>query len=172
MNNDEIKTILLSYYGNYFLTTSYSADHIKNKLGPSNTKISSQDTRNQSREEIFYSGLDKTIELLLKTNKKIILSIDIPELAFFPKDCVRKQMNCNTPIQEVMDRQAALRAMINKLKKHYPMLLVYDPLPLFCQNNECTFQHKSGILYRDSHHLTLRGSDFYAQNFIDWLNQH
>ena len=162
----------MSFYGNYFLTTSYAADHIKNKLGPQNIKITSSDLTLKTRSDIFYSGLHNAIDILEKNQKKVILTVDIPELPFFPRDCYRNDKNCQLMKNEVKSRQLELRALIAKLKQQHPSLLIFDPIQIFCPNELCIFQDSKQILYRDSHHLTLRGSDIYAKYFINWLNIH
>jgi peptidoglycan/LPS O-acetylase OafA/YrhL len=166
----EIKTVLLSSYGNYFLTTSYAADHIQNKRGPDTIKISSIEIKNKSREDTFFYGLNNTVGRLQKAGKQVIVAVDVPELPFFPKDCVNKNLKCEISIQEAMDRQKAHRAMIKRLQELHPSMLVFDPIDLFCHDGFCSFRNKQTVLYKDSHHLTMNGSNFYASNFVEWLN--
>jgi len=172
-NNDQISTVLLSYYGNYFLTTNYAADSFELYHGPATIKISSKNSedKNKTKEELFYSGLERTVDILLKAHKRVIISIDVPELPFFPKDCKRKHITCEIPIQEAIDRQAAQRTLVNRLKIQHPSLLLFDPFQLFCNDKACYFQNGKISLYRDSHHLSMRGSILYANYFTDWLNQ-
>ena len=166
----EIKTIVLSYFGNYFLTTNYAADHVNANTGPKSIKISSMGV-NKLRADIFEQGLNNAIQKLQKANKKIIVFIDIPELPFLPRDCYRNPfLNCNLTKKEVYFRQFELRLMLSKLKIHNPKILIFDPIALFCKNNACTFKDKEKILYRDSHHLSLRGSDAYGNHFVEWMH--
>ena len=164
----EIKTVTLSYYGNYFLTTNYAADHLKLNIGPKTTIISSLNG-NKSRSELFEQGLNDTIQKLQQANKKVILFIDVPELPFLPKDCHRNPYSkCTVTKKEVDLRQFELRQMIQKLKTNNSELFVFDPINLFCKDNVCIFKDNKKILYRDSHHLTLKGSDAYGSLFVEW----
>lgn len=168
IDKPEIKTVALSYYGNYFLTTDYAADHLKNNIGPKTFKISSLDA-NQSRTEMFEQGLDNTIKRLQQAKKQVIIFIDVPELPFFPKDCYRNPYNkCSLTRKEVDLRQQELRSMIAKLQNNNPGLLVFDPIKLYCKNELCRFFDKNKILYRDSHHLSLKGSEAYGKYYVDW----
>ncbi len=169
--SNDIKTVTLSFFGNYILTTSYAADHIKMKIGPQNVKISSNNLGQVSRTDIFFNGLNKSIDILEKSGKQVILMIDVPELPFFPRDCYRNPYKkCQVTTKEAELRQIEQRALIEKLKHQHPLLKVFDPIKLICPEDFCLFQNKDLIIYRDSHHLTLRGSDLYAQYFLDWLH--
>jgi peptidoglycan/LPS O-acetylase OafA/YrhL len=53
-NDNAIKIVALSFYGNYFLDTDFAADHIRKHVGPSTVKISSEQLPGASREEIFF----------------------------------------------------------------------------------------------------------------------
>lgn len=169
--SDDIKTVGLSFFGNIFLTTAaYAADHIKMKIGPQSVKFSSNNTSETSRTELFFNGLNNTINLLENSGKQVILMIDVPELPFFPKDCYRNAYKkCQLPRKEAELRQREQRALIERLKQQHPLLKVFDPIKWLCPEDFCVFQDKDLIIYRDSHHLTLRGSDLYAQYLLDWL---
>lgn len=166
----EVKTVVLSYFGSYALTTSYAADHKVVKVGPDTMKISSP--KNLSRYDTFEWGMRTGIERLIKLKKQVVLLIDIPELPYFPRDCVRIGISCSIPMSEVMARQSQDRMMIADLQKIYPTLLVFDPMSMLCNAESCSYKNGATIMYRDSHHLTLDGSEMYGKNFIYWLNAH
>jgi peptidoglycan/LPS O-acetylase OafA/YrhL len=46
VGDKEIQTVALSFYGNYALTSSYAADHIRKKVGPETIKIKSNSLSN------------------------------------------------------------------------------------------------------------------------------
>jgi hypothetical protein len=95
------------------------------------------------------------------------LFIDVPELPFFPKDCFRNSFKqCEIPRAEVMERQAELRNIVGKLKNSNPNLNIFDPIDLLCNNEKCGYKRDGLIIYRDSHHLTLRGSNLFAEQYI------
>jgi hypothetical protein len=164
IRSKSIKNVTLSFFGNYFKKDFYAADHALNKEPP---KIYTSLSAKGSREEIFFLGLDAAIKLLIKNDKKVTIFVDIPELPFFPRDCIRNPLaNCVIPKNEVLARQFELRNNIIKLKIMNPDLIVFDPINLFCDKSNCYFKNKDVIYYRDSHHLTVRGSNLYAQYFL------
>lgn len=166
----EVKTVVLSYFGSYVLTTSYAADHKVISVGPDTMKISSP--QNMSRYDTFNMGLRTSIERLLRLKKQVVLLVDIPELPYFPRDCVRADRPCLIPMDEVMERQSQNRKMIIELHRTYPSLLVFDPKYMLCNVESCSYKNGATIMYRDSHHLTLNGSEYYGRSFIEWLNNH
>lgn len=166
-SSPKIEYIALAFFGNYFLTTAYAADHIQNKTGPQSFKIEVPGRPGVSREEAFYIGLDNSIKHLISHGKHVVLLIDIPELPFFPKDCIRNALNhCAIPRSDVDSRQAPLRRIISRLKAANPSLNIHDPLELMCNAEQCSHALGDVILYRDSHHLSSRGSAEYAKRFL------
>jgi len=168
-HHPEVTTVVLAYFGNYFSTTAYAADHKKTDVGPNSTKISSSE--NLSRYDTFNLGMKNSINRLIKLKRKVVLLIDIPELPYFPKDCERQGISCSVPIDEVLTRQAQHREMITNLKREFPSILVFDPMPILCTSQTCSYKSGATIMYRDSHHLTLSGSELYGKLFINWLNK-
>lgn len=172
-SNKKIGHVALAFFGNYFLTTAYAADHVQNHTGPQSFKIESQENPKLPREEAFYTGLDKSIKYLTDHGKHVTLLIDIPELPFFPKDCIRNTLNnCTVPRADVDRRQASLRRIISRLKAANPSIDVHDPIDLMCDTEQCSYAREHVILYRDSHHLSVRGSLDYARQFLSAQSAH
>ena len=164
--NKNIKNVVLSFYGNYFKNEAYAADHLKNKFGPDNIKFSSS-TFIGNKNNLFYNGLNSAIKKLTENEKLVTVFIDVPELPFFPKDCFRNILKkCVISKDEVMKRQMDFRYIVDRLKNSNPNLRIFDPIEMFCNKKECTYKKNDVILYRDSHHLTLRGSNLFAELFI------
>jgi hypothetical protein len=173
VKNPQITTVALSFFGNYFLDTSYAADHLVNKIDLASVKITDPSQISKNRSEIFFSGLERAIRILEKGGKNVILSIDVPELPFLPRDCYRIPLkNCSIPLSEVKMRQFQFRSLVAQLKKKHPKLKVFDPLKIFCKNDLCSYRDDKKMFYRDSHHLSSYGSDLYGKHFLEVLNQH
>jgi peptidoglycan/LPS O-acetylase OafA/YrhL len=166
--NHNIESVALSFFGNYFATESYAADHIRMNLGPGSVKLSiPNEDGPMTRPEIFFSGLQAAVALLLRHGKKVAIFIDVPELPFFPKDCFRNPLKkCQVSKNEVLTRQFDLRKMITKLKASYPSVTIFDPLDIICLDSSCGYKHGGVIIYRDSHHLTVRGSRIFAEHYL------
>ncbi|NHQ89637.1 acyltransferase family protein [Janthinobacterium lividum] len=165
-----IDTVVLSFYGNYALTSSFAADHIKRHTGPDTVKITSDGHKNFNRLDLFYYGLSQTVRALIPSGKEIVVLVDIPELPFFPLDCIKGRPNCEVSLSAVLVRQHEHRKTLDRLKDEFPSIYIYDPINLFCTDKICTYKAQQKILYRDSHHLTFDGSDLYAKDFLHWLS--
>ena len=170
-NSSAIKTVILSFFGNYALTSSFAADHVKRHVGPDTVKITSNMHKEMNRTDLFYYGLSQAVGELVSSGKRVVILVDIPELPFFPLDCIKGRPNCEVPLNTVLERQHEHRKSLDKLKKEFPSIYVYDPLNLFCTDKACTYKTEEKILYRDSHHLTFDGSDIYGKRFLSWLSE-
>ncbi|MDO8035555.1 acyltransferase family protein [Janthinobacterium sp. SUN128] len=168
--SENIKTVVMSFYGNYPLTSAYAADHVRRNTGPDTVVIKNKEKSGWSRIDLFYYGLNRSVGELINSGKKVIVVVDVPELPFFPIDCVKGKSDCEISIKDVLARQAEHRKILDRLKKDFPMVNIFDPINIFCINGVCTYRSKEKILYRDSHHLTFDGSDIYGKNFFSWLN--
>lgn len=166
VKNKNIENVVLSFYGNYFKNDAYAADHVKNTVGPNAIKIKSS-IFSGDRNDLFYEGLNSAVKKLTDSGKTVTLFVDVPELPFFPKDCFRNTFRkCEISRAEVMGRQAELRNIIDKLKTSNPDLRIFDPIDLLCDSDKCGYKRDGIIFYRDSHHLTLRGSTLFTERFI------
>ena len=167
----QIKTVVLAFFGNYFLTTPYAADHVIQHNGPGRTIISGAPGQTGSPAELFFSGLDQAIARLEQAHKQIVILIDLPEFPFMPRDCYRRQdsSGCILPRSAVDARQAESRAMIAKLQRAHPGIRIFDPLERFCPESRCIYMEDGQVLYQDSNHLSHYGSDRYAEAFSRWL---
>lgn len=166
----KIKTVVMSFYGNYPLTTAYAADHIRRNIGPDTVTIKGKDKDGWSRADLFYYGLNRSVSELIAAGKKVIIVVDVPELPFFPIDCVKGKLGCEISIDDVMKRQYEHREILARLKKDFPSVNIFDPINIFCANSICTYKNHEKILYRDSHHLTFDGSEIYAKSFFAWMS--
>jgi peptidoglycan/LPS O-acetylase OafA/YrhL len=167
----QIKTVVLAFFGNYFLTTPYAANHVIHQTGPGRIMISGASGQKGSPAELFFSGLDRTIAHLEQAHKRIVILIDLPEFPFLPRDCYRRQdtSGCILPRSAVDARQAEYREIIAKLQRVHPGIRVFDPLERFCPDSQCVYTEAGQVLYEDSNHLSHYGSDRYAEVFSRWL---
>jgi peptidoglycan/LPS O-acetylase OafA/YrhL len=167
----QIKTVVLAFFGNYFLATPYAADHVIHHTGPGRMVFSGAPGQSGSPAELFFSGLDQAIAHLEQAHKQIVVLIDLPEFPFMPRDCYRRQdtSGCSLPRSAVDARQAEYRQIIAKLQHAHPGIRVFDPLERFCPDSRCIYTEAGQVLYEDSNHLSHYGSDRYAEVFSRWL---
>lgn len=176
VNTPSIHTVVLSFFGNYMLDTAFAKDHVLTNRGPHTIEIISGEFLSANKIELFYLGLEKSVKVLEEHGKSVIIVIDVPELPFLPRDCLRSSLfgssnQCKLSTATVLDRQKELREMLLKLAKAHPLIRVYDPLGLICDKNNCHFETDDLLLYRDSHHLSLSGGAIFAKDFIRWMSQ-
>jgi peptidoglycan/LPS O-acetylase OafA/YrhL len=166
LHSDDIKNVVLSFYANLYLKSAGHPQSVQNVLPPQGAKINSNLFRG-TREDIFFAGLNSSIQKLIANGKNVTLFIDVPELPFTPKDCFRNPLkNCELLEDEVTERQKDFKKIIHKLKQQNPNLRIYESVDFACKDSKCSYKNNDVILYRDSHHLSLRGSDFYISNFL------
>lgn len=164
-----IDLVVLSFAHAYPLDKLIAADHIAAKFKAQDNNIIDNNNKNLNKVDAFYGGLDRSISFLEQHGKKVVLVIDIPELPFFPKDCIRLGNACHLNLNDVLQRQSLMRTEFKKLKEKHPNIRIFDPIKLFCKDNICISKFEERSLYRDSHHLSLFGSEMYGKSFSDWF---
>lgn len=172
--NHSIKTVVLASLGPFYISDkSYAADHLgqyeafnfilKNNKGEINLK----------KPELFYQGLKETIVQLQAASLQVIVIKDNPEIPFKPSQCISRPLvpgkPCLIEMEAMRLRQKEYNEMFLRLKKDLPNTLIYNPIPTLCDKEECSLIKNNHLIYRDSHHLSLRGSVLVAKNFILWL---
>lgn len=167
-----IKLAILSFAHMYPLKTLIAADHIQRKFDSNDSIIEDISNPTSGKIEAFYAGIKRTVDYLMVRKIKTIILLDIPELTFFPIDCLKGKTDCSFDRNTVIKRQEILRNYINDLSHRYDDLLIFDPLDIFCSGDSCQIINNGHSLYRDSHHLTLYGSLIYGKAFSDWYLNH
>jgi len=172
-SDPSIEIVVLSFAHMYPLDKLIAADHIRLQFDPKDSVLVDSENPNLNKANTFYSGLKRTVEFLRERGVKTVISLDIPELEFFPVDCLKKSIGCEFSRGDVLRRQEILRSKLLELSSDYKDIYVFDPLDLFCQENidKCSILIGGRSLYRDSHHLTHFGSLKYGEVFSKWLSQ-
>lgn len=176
-----IRTVVIASLGAFYMGSSLSPQHTQ-KLSPDNWRIKSDVVADQkeSRQEQFYRGLDRTVRYLEKAGKRVVFFIDTPDMDFMPVRCMTRPLTilaraskdpCGIEKTKYLHARHNYLALVARLKKEHPKLEVFDPSTVLCDGAMC-YAGKPGILfYRDSHHLSIRGSELVARQFIPWLEK-
>jgi hypothetical protein len=145
---------------------------LRTKAGPDFTRIAAFDREASglARADLFYYGLAKTVEALVHSGKRVVILADVPELPFFPRDCIMGRGACRVPMTEVLGRQRAYRDVLARLSRRFPTLRIFDPLGLVCGAAGCSYEKDGVVFYRDSHHLTAEGARRYGRDLVRWLD--
>jgi peptidoglycan/LPS O-acetylase OafA/YrhL len=144
-----IKTLVFGYNGNF-----HRLGRLKNE-GPGG--------RNQT--DLFVEGIRNALKELSSTDKRIIFLLDIPEIQVYQWDCYRKSRSCHIP-QKNLSINPLYERIKQMVQKDFPEVSLFDPLAVFCQNGMCHFIEDGMPLYRDRNHLSVKGSKFYAREFL------
>lgn len=172
IRDSNISTVVLAFFGNSFLPP-YAADHVARHLPPDFTKFSVNGVEHIDRSSVFFLGLEKTVSLLIKGGKKVVILVDTPELPFLPRSCLRAlpAERCRLARDDVLSRQAELRVGLQRMVQKHTEVALFDPIELFCNNSYCTFESEREMYYKDSHHLSMVGSKLYAGRLLEWLDR-
>ncbi|MEX1670448.1 acyltransferase family protein [Zhongshania guokunii] len=170
-SQEQLELVVLSFAHAYPLDTFIAADHVQRKFDPRDSIITDIKNPQLNRADAFYGGLAKTLELLNQLKIKVVVMVDIPELTFFPLDCIKGKTECAFSKQEAITRQALHRRRLAELGARFANVKINDPTSIFCSGDNCSILRDGHTLYRDSHHLSLFGSLYYGRRFATWFQQ-
>ena len=165
-SSPSIETVLLASLGSF-----YFSEHAV-PMAPLAAESSTS-----SQKDLFREGYSQTISLLERKGKSVALVIDVPGLSFMPNTCrpgplFRRtiQEPCAVPRDTIDAREADYRDLIQQLVGRYPRLRVFDPRQYLCDARLCYVMRDGRLLYRDTNHLSLAGSEYLAGHLLSWLN--
>jgi hypothetical protein len=176
-----VKTVVLASLGPYYFSgASFAADH-KGVFDAANWVLEPADGRHDdSAAATFARGLSGAVSQLEAAGKRVVLFIDVPELDFRPEACVevrpirpsgsRVRTPCGVERSRVIERQAAYRGLIAQVAAAHPTVRVFDSLKVLCDGDLCSAWDGHRLLYRDSHHVSVYGSELLASRFGPWLH--
>ncbi|WP_413561330.1 acyltransferase family protein [Bdellovibrio sp. HCB209] len=181
--NPDIKRVVISNFSGHFQDKNFAADHILNHTGPAEMKINGY-TDLENKYTAYVLGLKQMIHRTLSQGKQVFLFADIPELDFIPADCIpgsqarvfMKELlgvpkfankNCAIPSDLVKQRLARYNQMLSDIRASYPEVVIVNPTEYMCSDKSCMAMNEAGLLYRDSHHLSLTGSKWLLRKVVE-----
>lgn len=135
-------------------------------------------------------GLDNAVTALKRAGKRTILVLDNPRLRD-PRECMdRKPLQwpivramlgvkhvsaterCAITYSSHLNSIAPYRAMVEKLKKRHPDLVVFDPAPVLCdiRRNACSMVLDGNYLYSYGDHMSDYASSLVARQLLPLLD--
>ena len=172
-----IHTVIISFTNTYTSDIAFSAREKAAQFDSFSIQFFRPgDVATTDKSGLFYAGLEKAVTLLELSGRSVILAIDVPELPFFPRDCLRRSLfpgvnePCKLATADALESQRNLRELLNKLVLAHPSVRLYDTFNLFCDKENCNFENKDMLFYRDSDHLSLRGSRYVAKDLLNWMS--
>jgi hypothetical protein len=143
----------------------------KNRFNPGAQIKSMNNPKTDSSREAFFDGLNKTVDYIIKSDKKIAYFLENPELGMLPRNCLGRpllfngdRIGCDVNVDLYKNRMDDYRAGVFGIKKHYPGMLLLDPESLFCDAQVCTGIKNDKLLYADENHISIDGSKYVGSN--------
>lgn len=109
--------------------------------------------------------LRETINMLSAMGHRTLVVAQVPEFPFFRLNCFLRhaaQKNAGSLCGESRDTLSRLaqpaQTILTKVVEHTQGALIVRPADLLCQSGRCVVERNGIFLYRDLHHLNLRGA--------------
>jgi hypothetical protein len=147
-------------------------------LAPSFKFVERSSDKVVSNTDAYINGFVETITKFQELGKKIVLTIDVPDIGLRPENCVEIRP---FRIGEYSLRECSIdRKVFDTARSDYLMAIsaihsltsavrTYDPTNLFCDNLKCYGIRDNRFYYYDGEHLGLLGSELIFQDFERWL---
>jgi hypothetical protein len=132
-----------------------------------------------SKELDSPEGREKTVKNLkriVSSGKTVIILEPVPEVAKNIYSCAYQRFPfyevfksediCRTPLLSWNERTAPYLKFLNYVKEQVPEVVLVDPLDKLCDSKYCHAARNGHILYYDSDHLSLYGSEIVAEKIV------
>ncbi len=95
--------------------------------------------------------LSRTLDLLSRSGKKVVLFFDTPTLNIDINRCFRpfsEDRTCASDRDWVQKRQSSSRAQLRRVALKYPDVEIFDPSDLFCDEARCFWNEGESVISR------------------------
>ncbi len=131
-----------------------------------------QTATNLDAEELVKIGLERTIETILATNRRVVIigplpeiGYDVPSANFIASRTGRDTNEMIAPsLEEYLTRNQKMFAILKEFEEKYGIQIV-EPWKSLCQGDICRAVIDEIPLYRDDDHLSVFGSELLAPIF-------
>ena len=158
-----IRTVVLATRGPYYFTGEGFGVEGKSRYAivPSGGKAGTQ-------SEMFRDGYSDFVSKLTLMKKEVVFVIDEPELGENPAGCFVERpltlskkaiSSCSQGKDKVLYRQEVYREMVKEIKEANHSLMVYDTLPVFCDDATCYGVRDRRLYYFDDDHMSIAASE-------------
>jgi hypothetical protein len=171
LRDSAVKIVVLAARGNLYTT---GTDSITTYAGADLKSVS-----RALRLRVIHEGYSSAIRRIEATGRRVVLFLDVPELFFDPQYCDARlaqttsgEKPCAVPRQATLARQSDYRAVVQRLQRENPLLVVFDPMPLLCDDEWCYAKRDSVLMYGDNNHVNQVGSRLIAESLGRLLFNH
>jgi len=163
-----IKTVILAYRDPFYrLPTEQNQKDLEGLANPAADSFMAKYAR----------ALRETLTRLQAAGKQVVLVRDIPLLSFEPTSCVKLRplrlsgqeirTPCAIPRPAFEAASAISRRVLASVLKDFPNVKVFDPSRYLCDDTQCWAMRDGAMLYRDTNHVSARGSAVLARPMIE-----
>jgi hypothetical protein len=116
-----------------------------------------------STEAVFRRGLERTVRLLAKAGKHVVIVASVPEAGYsVPRVMAHLRMDKNwgvptRDLKEFLAHQKFIFDAMGQMQKQYGAKIIY-PHRILCAKGVCELALDDRPLYRDAHHLSVFGA--------------
>lgn len=108
--------------------------------------------------------LEKAIDLITNAGKQVYLIVDNPSFHFPPEFCRYSRLPTTTPRcsedkSVFLDQLGLYFETLKKIETENSKVKILDPSNLMCDDRVCSMVRDGKLLYRDSNHLSIDGSE-------------
>jgi len=173
-----LKVVVISTYYNLYVHGESLSGNRNVQHDAAVADIASRHDRQIGVQQVFESGLDRSIGYFERLGLHVVFVLDVPELPYHARSClVRKHLRqmqegngCPATPRAVVDRsELEMRQSTARLLLRHPDLTVFDPATVLCTRQVCHATQDRHLLYRDDNHLSAEGSRVVAAPLVRLL---
>jgi peptidoglycan/LPS O-acetylase OafA/YrhL len=115
--------------------------------------------------------LDATLDALTLAGKPTFVTDDVPFFQFDPFECKFRQAlllptNCSTSVADFHRQYATYYPQLAAAVRRAPGVQMLHTAHFLCGRTRCEMARHGKLLYRDSTHLNINGSEFVAEQLL------
>ena len=124
---------------------------------------------------LWPEALQAGVEAVIRLGLRVLLVAPVPEFPADPISCSSRLTTgaCFVARAKVEQQRASALAVLRRLAAENPKSVrLWDPLDALCDADKCSAEKDGVFLYKDTHHLSVRGSAFLASaaaEDLHWL---
>jgi len=116
--------------------------------------------------EFITDEIVNTANVLIKNGKEVYFANDVPIFPFDPKRCKGVRINLGELRCITKKRINDFEFALFNIAKDNPSIHLLNTLSYFCNDYECNMSRNNELLYRDNHHLNIKGSQYVGKRLV------
>lgn len=163
--NKEINIVFLA---GYWSRAYYGFAHNRRKIEYFDYQENSK--KYESNDLLFLRGLHRTIEQLIRANKKIVIIEDTPVIEFNPRTTYARNIFLNKEQNIYGKYKEGVNGIIkDEILKYGNSISYMKTEKIICPNNPCKLVKNNELMFRDDDHISKKASALLTKEFEDYL---